>query len=261
MKVTKKILTATIASALMFGSVSMPVFSSQAYAATTTKEVLYGVNLREKATTSSSVIRMLKKGETVSVLGTSGSSWLKVKDTKGNTGYISSSSKYTKTVSSGSSSSGGSVSANSTSSKTVEKVIDAGEKYLGTPYEFGAPRSSTKTFDCSSFVRRAFMDGAGITLPADSRQQGTYVKNKGNAKSSISSLKRGDMMFFMSYKGSSKSSYSGINKSSARITHVAIYLGNGKMLHTYSTESGGVKVDTYKGKHWEYRFLYGGSAL
>lgn len=105
------------------------------------------------------------------------------------------------------------------------------------------------------------MDGAGITLPADSRQQGTYVKNKGNAKSSISSLKRGDLMFFMSYKGSSKSSYSGINKSSARITHVAIYLGNGKMLHTYSTESGGVKVDTFEGKHWEYRFLYGGSAL
>ncbi|MCM3785224.1 C40 family peptidase [Neobacillus mesonae] len=269
MKVTKKILTAAITSTLLFSAVSMPIITSQVYAATTTKEVIYGVNLREKASASSSVIRMLKKGETVSVLGTSGSSWLKVKDTKGNTGYISSSSKYTKTVSGSSSSSSGSNSSssesstgsNTSSSSTVEKVISAGMKYLGTPYEFGASRSSTKTFDCSSFVRRAFIDGAGITLPADSRQQGTYVKEKGNAKTSISSLKRGDLMFFMSYKGTSKSSYSGINKSTAKITHVGIYLGDGKILHTYSTESGGVKVDTFTGKHWEYRFLYGGSAL
>ncbi|WDH96601.1 SH3 domain-containing C40 family peptidase [Paenibacillus urinalis] len=265
MKVTKMILSGAVASALLFGSVSLPVFTSQSYAAATTKEVLYGVNLRETASTSSSVIRLLKKGETVTLLGTSGSNWIKVKDTKGNTGYISSSSKYTQTVNGSSSSSNESSSSESSvstnTSSTVEKVISAGMKYLGTPYEYGASRSSTNTFDCSSFVRQAFIDGAGITLPSDSRKQGAYVKNKGNAKSSISSLKRGDLMFFMSYKGTSKSAYSGINKSSATITHVGIYLGDGKILQTYSAESGGVRVDSIEGKHWEYRFLFGGSAL
>lgn len=269
MKVTKKILTATIAATLLFSAAPMPVFVNQAYAATTTLEVIYGVNFRKGPSTSSSVIRMLKKGEKLTLVSKYSSSFWKVKDSNGVTGYISSSSKYTKTVSSSSSSNSGSSnnsssnsgSSSSSSSTVVEKVISAGMKYLGTPYKYGADRNSTKYFDCSSFVRRAFIDGANVTLPTDSRKQATYVKNKGNMKNSISSLKRGDLMFFMSYKGSSASSYSGVDKSTERVTHVAIYLGNNKILHTYSTDSGGVRVDTITGKHWQYRFLYGGSAL
>lgn len=259
MKVTKKILTATIAATLLFSAAPMPVFVNQAYAATTTLEVIYGVNFRKGPSTSYSVIRMLKKGEKLTLVSKYNSNFWKVKDSNGVTGYISSSSKYTKTVSSSSSSNSGSSS--SSSSAVVEKVISAGMKYLGTPYKYGADRNSTKYFDCSSFVRRAFIDGANVTLPTDSRKQATYVKNKGNMKNSISSLKRGDLMFFMSYKGSSASSYSGVDKSTERVTHVAIYLGNNKILHTYSTDSGGVRVDTITGKHWQYRFLYGGSAL
>nr|WP_306440429.1 MULTISPECIES: NlpC/P60 family protein [unclassified Paenibacillus] len=48
--------------------------------------------------------------------------------------------------------------------------------YLGTPYEFGSIRSNTKTFDCSDFVRQAYLEGTGIILPADSRTQGAYIK-------------------------------------------------------------------------------------
>ncbi|GIP44024.1 peptidase P60 [Paenibacillus sp. J45TS6] len=261
MKVTKKILTASIAAVLLLGTVNMPAFVNQAYAATTTLEVIYGVNFRKGPSTSSDVIRMLEKGEKVTLVSKTNSSYWKVKDSKGVTGYISSSSKYTKTVSGSSQSGSNDSSSSSSSSATVEKVISAGMKYLGTPYKYGADRNSTKYFDCSSFVRRAFIDGADITLPTDSRKQATYVKNKGKTKSSISSLKRGDLMFFMSYKGSSSSSYSGIDKSKETVTHVGIYLGDNKVLHTYSTDSGGVRVDTITGKHWQYRFLFGGSAL
>ncbi|MNL72947.1 hypothetical protein D3C87_1983440 [compost metagenome] len=67
-------------------------------------------------------------------------------------------------------------------------------------------------------------------------------------------------MFFMDYKGSSDSAYAGIDKSTARITHVAMYLGDGKLLQTYSVASGGVRVDNLSAS-WMKRFLYGGSVI
>jgi cell wall-associated NlpC family hydrolase len=144
---------------------------------------------------------------------------------------------------------------------TRNKVINAGMKYLGRPYEFGSNRYTTKTFDCSDFVRQVFKEGAGVILPMNSRTQADYVKRNGSITKNWRNLKRGDLMFFMSYRGSSKSNYKNINKSKQKITHVSIYLGNGKMLHTYSNESGGVRIDSIAGKHWEYRFIFGGSAL
>jgi len=245
-----------------------------------TATIQKGVSFRTGPSTSYKRMRYLQAGEQVTVLSKSGS-WYNVQDSNGTKGYVSSSSSYIKlnngSVSTGGSTNTGSYSGNTgsntgsnsgssssgstSSSAAVEKVIAAGMKYLGTPYEYGSNRNTTTTFDCSDFVRQAFKDALNITLPADSRKQGAYVKELGNAKTSISQLKRGDLIFFMSYKGSSKSSYSGVNKSTATITHVGIYLGDGKILHTYSKDSGGVKTDTITGKHWEYRFLYGGSAL
>ncbi|WP_407673114.1 C40 family peptidase [Paenibacillus alkalitolerans] len=146
-------------------------------------------------------------------------------------------------------------------SNKVEKVIDAGLKYWGTPYEFGSDRSSTRTFDCSDFTQQAFLEGAGVKIPSDSRKQAGYVKDIGDTSTNWKNLERGDLMFFMSYKGSDKSDYSRYNKSAQRITHVGIYLGNGKILHTYSNDAGGVTISEIEGTHWEYRFIFGGSAL
>ncbi|MNY27443.1 outer membrane lipoprotein [compost metagenome] len=110
-------------------------------------------------------------------------------------------------------------------------------------------------------MRQAFLDGIGLRLPSDSRGQGSYVKSLGHNVTDWHNLKVGDLMFFMSYKGTAQSNYAGINKSAQTITHVAIYLGNGKILSTYSKESGGVRIDSIANRHWEYRFLFGGSAL
>jgi len=143
----------------------------------------------------------------------------------------------------------------------VEKVIADGMRYLGTPYEFGSDRSTDKTFDCSDFVKWIFDETLGTDLPGDSRGQGDYVEEKGDVVTDWHRLKRGDLMFFMSYRGASASDYKGIDKSKARITHVALYLGDGKMLQTYSVDSGGVRVDSIEGTSFEYRFLFGGSVL
>ncbi|MCG7409025.1 C40 family peptidase [Paenibacillus sp. ACRRX] len=233
-----------------------------ATATSSTGVILASVNMREKASTSGKIIRLVKQGEKVTILSRPNSSWYQVRDEKGKVGYLSSSSKYIKVggqaVVPDDKESGSS--ALSASSK-VEKVISTGLKYLGTPYEYGSDRNSTRTFDCSDFVRHAFKQAIGITLPADSRKQGAYVKSNSTVKKSISSLKRGDLMFFGTYRGSKQSAYKNVNKNTERITHVGIYMGNGKVLHTYSKASGGVRTDSVVGNSWEHRFLYGGSVV
>lgn len=244
---------------------SVPIYE-QAYAAESVKSsaisassvIKKQVNFRNAPSTKSLIIGKLVKGEQVEILDKVNAYWYKVKDTKQRTGYVSAS--YV-TVETSSTKKPTVTQPIVEAAGTAKAVINAGMKYLGTPYEFGSNRNTVTTFDCSDFVRQAFMEGAGIKLPADSRQQGQFIRNKGNVKTNWRDLKPGDIMFFMSYKGSNQANYSNVNKFNERITHDGIYLGNGKILHTYSKESGGVRIDTIEGKHWEKRFLYGGSAL
>ncbi len=106
----------------------------------------------------------------------------------------------------------------------ADQIIKTGEKYLGTPYQFGAPSGQTRTFDCSSFVQYVFKKN-GISLPRNSRQQSTV-----GTSVSKSNLQKGDLMFF-------KTAHSG-----GRIAHVGIYAGNNKILHTWGP--GGVRYDS-----------------
>jgi len=262
-----------VSSSDKYMNVSQSISGEAAKSASGNAVIQSSVSLRKTASTTGERIRYLSKGESVSIISQPNSYWYEVKDARGSRGFISTSPQFVKlnagqTVPGGNNSNSNGSSSNGSASKPsvgqaskVEAIIAAGNRYLGTPYEYGSDRNSTRTFDCSAFVRAAFRDGAKLTIPSDSRQQGDYVKAKGKTSTNWKQLKRGDLMFFMSYKGTKASAYSGINKSKATITHVGIYLGNGQILHTYSKESGGVRVDSITGKHWEYRFLFGGSAL
>lgn len=228
-------------------------------------QVIYGVNLRSQPSTSGSIITMLKKGTRVTILEEANKSFYKVKTSEGLTGYVSSSSKYMKTSKGAGSINGESSPAPNPSvpesiKEQVDKVIRTGKKYMGTPYEFGSNRNTTATFDCSDFVKHIYKEALGITLPSDSRKQGAWIKENSEPVYRISDLKAGDLVFFMSYKGSSASAYEGIDKNSERITHVALYIGDGQLLQTYSVKSGGVRIDKLDGS-WERRFLFGGSVL
>ncbi|MCD1258222.1 C40 family peptidase [Paenibacillus athensensis] len=259
--------------------------------------IVASVSFREQASETSTWIRYLKAGENVQILEKTNSWWYKIQDASGRTGYVSTNAKYIQ-ASGVPSSPTPSPTPTPTpkptptptptptpkptptptptptpkptptptptpipSSEKAQKVIEAGKKYLGTPYEYGSSRSNTATFDCSDFVRQSFLDGLGLKLPSDSRSQGAYVKSLGGATTDWRQLKPGDIMFFMDYKGTAASNYSGINKAAQTISHSGIYLGNGQILHTYSKESGGVRIDNIAGTHWEYRFMFGGSAF
>ncbi|PYI50893.1 SH3 domain-containing C40 family peptidase [Paenibacillus flagellatus] len=225
-----------------------------AFPATPNATVVKSVSFRAGPSTDDSRIRYLQSGEKLLIIDKPNSYWYKAIDHNGTVGYVSTSptyidSQYVEAYK------------QLDPAVAVEKVIDAGMEYWGTPYEFGSSRYTTTTFDCSDFVRQSFLDGIRLQLPGDSRSQAQYVKGIGKATTDWRQLKRGDLMFFMSYQGSKASDYSGIDKSSARVTHVGIYLGNGEVLHTYSISSGGVRTDSIVGKSWEYRFLFGGSAF
>lgn len=77
---------------------------------------------------------------------------------------------------------------------------------IGDRYVFGA--SGTTRWDCSGLTMRAYQ-AAGVSLPHYSAAQSRYGK-----KVSYSSAKPGDLLFYGN-----------------PISHVAIYLGGGKMVH------------------------------
>jgi cell wall-associated NlpC family hydrolase len=77
---------------------------------------------------------------------------------------------------------------------------------IGDRYVFGA--AGMQTWDCSGLTMRAFA-AAGVSLPHSSRAQFRYGK-----KIPRSQLRPGDLVFFK-----------------RPISHVGIYIGNGKMVH------------------------------
>ncbi|UKS26264.1 C40 family peptidase [Paenibacillus sp. HWE-109] len=115
------------------------------------------------------------------------------------------------------------------------ELILTAQKYLGTPYVFGAKYGQTKTMDCSSFTKTVFAE-YGITLPRVSRDQakeGTYV--------SKSNLQVGDLVFFTTID------------SGKNIGHVGIYVGDGNMIHTYG--EGGVKFTSINKEWWADHYV------
>lgn len=199
---------------------SVRIFSTLNYDTT----ILYGVNLRSSPDTTdhSAVQEMLSAGDKVHVVREVNAFWLEVRTRDNKTGYISAKPQYS----------------NYTSESLVEKqgsqLLAYGEKYLGTPYEFGADTDQTSTFDCSSFVQHVFKELLSIDLPRVSYNQAKEGKEVG-----LSELRKGDLLFF---------SARGLD-----IGHVAIYAGNNQILHTYSKELG-VHYETL-GEKWKERFV------
>lgn len=144
----------------------------------------------------------------------------------------------------------------------VENVITEAKKYLGTPYEYGSDRTEPSTFDCSDYIRWAFLSAVGVDLPWDSRAQAAYVLAFAKRQyEDYSKAKRGDVLFFTRYLGDDAEDYEGYNVKEMPISHVAIYLGNGKIIHSPSKKSGGVRIDKISWRGLDHRFVFGGGIL
>ncbi|WP_395683876.1 C40 family peptidase [Dokdonella sp.] len=95
-------------------------------------------------------------------------------------------------------------------------------------------RDPKSGFDCSGFVHYVFSKSVGADLPSDSASQYRYGNNVARAD-----MKVGDLVFFK-IRGQ-------------RISHVGIYLGEGRFIHSPSTGKT-VSISRLDEAYWSHRF-------
>lgn len=172
-----------------------------------------GLNVRQEPSTDSSRLTQVAKGERLHVLEEL-EDWVKV-EIDGEAGYVSAEfvevTNELKTA------------LTITEAIYGEGVTDArvaiceyAKQFVGNPYVWGGV-SLTRGADCSGFVLSVY-NNFGVSLPHSSRAQancGTRIKT--------SELKPGDLLFY----GNGRS-----------INHVAMYIGNGQVVHASNSRVG-----------------------
>ncbi|MBC7719343.1 MAG: C40 family peptidase [Chitinophagaceae bacterium] len=120
----------------------------------------------------------------------------------------------------------------SVGNKASELVVDA-MGFLGVPYKRGG-NSAESGFDCSGFVRAMYEQSIGLILPRRAEQQAAATQNIDRAD-----LQPGDLVFF--------------NTMRRAFSHVGIYVGDGKFIHSPRTGSE-VRVESMNMSYWKNRF-------
>lgn len=110
-------------------------------------------------------------------------------------------------------------------------LVATAKTLIGVPYVFGG--TSSAGFDCSGLLQYVFKMN-GLTIPRLADEQ----YNLGRA-AEIKHLSPGDLVFFSTYaKG---------------VSHVGLYVGNGKFLHASSSR--GVIISNLSDDYWKERFV------
>jgi cell wall-associated NlpC family hydrolase len=109
------------------------------------------------------------------------------------------------------------------STSSAAAVIPTAERYIGVKYKWGGT-SPTGGFDCSGYVQYVFAKH-GVKLPRTSRAQASAGDR---VALDFAALRTGDLLMFAS-KGQP-------------ISHVAIYAGNKRIIHS-SKSGSGVRYD------------------
>ena len=131
---------------------------------------------------------------------------------------------------------------NGTENSVVERLRDQASdmvitamNFLGVPYRRGG-NSADHGFDCSGFTRHVFELSLGLVLP---RRVDEQAQTAGLVSVKRSELKPGDLVFFNTLKRT--------------FSHVGIYVGEGKFIHSPRT-GGEVRVEDMGASYWSKRF-------
>ena len=118
------------------------------------------------------------------------------------------------------------------SGKATDLVVRA-MGLLGVPYRLGGANENTG-FDCSGFVRHLYEQSIGLVLPRRADEQARATESIERTE-----LKPGDLVFF--------------NTMRRTFSHVGIYVGDGKFIHSPHTGAS-VRVDDMRQAYWNKRF-------
>lgn len=107
-------------------------------------------------------------------------------------------------------------------------VTSIGLSLVGRPYVYGS--SGPSAFDCSGFTSYVYSQ-SGMSIGRT-----TFAQYAGGTK--VSDIQPGDLLFYNTV---------------GSLGHVAIYLGNGQMVHCGSEDTG-VEVTSIYGAYWQARY-------
>lgn len=108
---------------------------------------------------------------------------------------------------------------NSVSSSSLRsRIVSKSNDYLGVPYVWGG-NSLTKGVDCSGFVRELFEE-CGVDISNIPRNSAAMAVSSAGKTVSRSKMQPGDWVFYANSKGT--------------VNHVALYIGNNKIIHASS---------------------------
>ena len=104
---------------------------------------------------------------------------------------------------------------------------------IGIKYRYGGS-SIDSGFDCSGFVRHVFATAAATELPRSARDM-----SKVGDEVLLSNLAPGDLVFY--------------NTLGRRFSHVGIYIGDGRFVHSPSKRKS-VEIVNMNDNYWKRRF-------
>lgn len=118
-------------------------------------------------------------------------------------------------------------------------IVDYAKTFIGTPYAYGG--NTPKGFDCSGYVQYV-MANFGVIMPRTSTEQYSI-----GARVAKSELLPGDLVFFK------------YSKSSYRLNHVGIYVGDGNFIHS-PVPGQSVKISSLTSGYFSY-YYYGATRV
>ena len=121
-------------------------------------------------------------------------------------------------------------------SAAASRLLQTADSYVGVKYVWGG-NTPKQGFDCSGFTKFIFAK-YGVSLPRTSREQS---RTGAGVAVDFRALRPGDLMFFA--------------EPGEAISHVAIYAGDGRIIHSSSSNGGVGYTDLNSGGEWFYAYF------